>query len=72
MWISANFFAGCFGGGSGGIDDLRYLCANITMNTSTSYIEAMNMPIGELMLFCDALNEISEERQRLIDEAQNH
>ncbi len=30
------------------------------------------MPIGELMLFCDALNEISEERQKLIDEAQNH
>ena len=30
------------------------------------------MPIGELLPFCDALNEISEERQRLIDEAQNY
>ncbi len=30
------------------------------------------MPIGELLLFCDALDEIAEERKRLIDEAQNH
>ena len=26
------------------------------------------MPIGEIMAMCDAINEISEERRKLIDE----
>ena len=68
MWSGAYFFAGCFDGGFGGIDDLRLLCANITIDTSTSYMEAMNMPIGEILVLCDAINEISEERKRILDE----
>lgn len=68
MWSCTDFFAWRFDGGSGGVDDIRYLCANITMDTSTSYMEAMNMPMGEIMAMCDAINEISEERRKFIDE----
>lgn len=38
------------------------------MVTSTSYMEAMNMPVSEIMAMCDAINEISEERKKLMDE----
>lgn len=65
MQSGAVFFAGCFDGGSGVERELRYLCAVITMDTSTSYTEAMNLPLGELIAMSDVMIQISEERREL-------
>lgn len=65
MQLGAFFFAGCFNGGSGIERELRYLCAVITMDTSTSYMEAMNMPLGELIAMSDVMIRVSEERREL-------
>lgn len=38
------------------------------MDTSTSYMEAMSLPIGELFDFVDAISDVCEEKNKIIDE----
>ena len=38
------------------------------MDTSTSYMEAMSLPIGELFDFVDAISDVCEEKKKIIDE----
>ena len=38
------------------------------MDTSTSYMEAMSLPIGELFDFVDAISDVCEDKKKIIDE----
>ena len=38
------------------------------MDTSTSYMEAMNLPIGEWFDFVDAISDVCEEKKKFFDD----
>ena len=67
MCFGTKFFARSIGYGErGGIKFIKLAAGTITMDTSTDFMTALNMPMGIFLDCYDTLSEISEHRNEEI------
>ncbi len=65
MWKGKRFFARSIGyGDRGGLDFIKLVAGTITMDTSTDYMTALDMPFGIFLDCYETLSYISKEREK--------